>query len=346
MTGPRVGGARPRAPRTGAFLMGAVALACLAGAAPDWPFPIYGLGRAGAAPACQAAGYRAFDFWLGRWRVVAPDGAPAGRSEITPALEGCAVLETFAGGQGRSLSAPDPGTGTWHQDHVDHAGLTLRLLGGPDGQGMRMEDSVRVIRNGPSLRSRFAWRPDGGGTVRQTWWFSTDGGATEQVNFDGRYLPDTTAAPPPPPPATCRERPAYRALDGMLGQWQVWQGGRAVGRATLTATAGDCLIEERFTGSGRHQRYQLLAFLYYDRYIQRWFRVQADVEGHWHRLGGVMHEDVLDLAGLIPDGRGTPIPAVLRWRQPAPDTLRQAWMTGRTAVDPAVEFTWVREAAP
>ena len=59
-----------------------------------------------------------------------------------------------------------------------------------------------------------------------------------------------------------------------------------------------------------------------------------------------MHEDVLDLAGLIPDGRGTPIPAVLRWRQPAPDTLRQAWMTGRTAVDPAVEFTWVREAAP
>jgi Tetratricopeptide repeat len=124
------------------------------------------------------------DFWVGTWDVYAPDGRPAGRSEITRILRGCAVLETWAGTQGdsgQSLNAIDLDTGAWQQTWVDDQGHLREFLDG------HREDSTMVYPRS---------RPDRAGTidrmrlerlsatrVRQTSEESTDGGATWRLRY-------------------------------------------------------------------------------------------------------------------------------------------------------------------
>lgn len=319
-----------------------------------WLYSVYWLGR-DHFTSCQARQYRDFDFWLGRWAVTTREGAPSGRSEVTSDVDGCAVMEFFAGGQGRSLSAYDRSTGRWNQDYVDHQGLTLRLQGRLADGAMRMEDSVRTIPNGPSLKSRFAWSADTAANgVRQTWWFSTDGGTTEQVNFDGLYRADPGyVAGQPPPDVVCRERPAYRALDALLGTWRVSFMGDEVGTATLVATTGGCLIEETFTDTRTTRpggAYRLKALLYYDRYINSWYRVQTDTYGEFHRLGGSVIDGGLRAAGVIPGSDAKPVNGTLDWRPVGSDTLLQVWSVKAAPVPtiPAYQFplVWVRIRTP
>ena len=56
------------------------------------------------APAkCESKEFRAFDFWIGEWRVTwkTPQGQPAeGRNSIRRILDGCAVEEDWKGGDG------------------------------------------------------------------------------------------------------------------------------------------------------------------------------------------------------------------------------------------------------
>ncbi|MDX2122139.1 MAG: hypothetical protein SF070_13930 [Gemmatimonadota bacterium] len=286
--------------------------------------------------------------------MTGANGKPAGQSEVTSDLDGCAVMEFFGGGQGRSLSAYDRASVSWSQDYVDHQGLTLRLRGRVLDGTMRMEDSIRTLAGGMRLRSRFAWSMDSASMeVRQIWWLSTDGGSTEPVNFDGRYRKHPDYRPPAPPPAAvCRDRPGYRALDGMLGTWRVLFNETEVGRATLAATTGGCLIEESYIGdpSARDPRYRLTAFLYYDRYIDTWYRVQTDTHGRFHRLGGSVTDGALRVAGVITGLEEKPVNGTLVWRVESPDTLSQVWSV---AVPPdhaerAPQFTlrWVRVPTP
>jgi hypothetical protein len=53
-------------------------------------------------PACTAAEFRQFDFWLGKWKVTDAQGNQVGTSEISRQSEGCAIREqwTSAAGQG------------------------------------------------------------------------------------------------------------------------------------------------------------------------------------------------------------------------------------------------------
>ncbi len=71
-----------------------------------------------AGPACgDVPGSSALDFWLGEWEVRV-DGEVVGENTIAKILDGCAVTEHWrsrAGGEGRSLFYPEPGTGRWKQ---------------------------------------------------------------------------------------------------------------------------------------------------------------------------------------------------------------------------------------
>jgi hypothetical protein len=54
-------------------------------------------------PACVAAEFRQFDFWLGRWKVTNPDGKQVGTSEITRVSEGCAIREQWTSASGKRV---------------------------------------------------------------------------------------------------------------------------------------------------------------------------------------------------------------------------------------------------
>ncbi len=286
---------------------------------------VYGLAPL-AGSSCRGEAYDGFDFWLGDWSITTPSGSPAGGSRITREAGGCVVLELYQGGSGRSLSRYDRAGATWHQDYVDATGFTLRLFGGVTGGAMVMQDSVRAIPNGPALASRFAWTPNGDGTVRQLWEFSVDGGASFFINFDGSYARQAGYVPPAAPaPGSCATRPAQRAADGFLGTWRVaTASGRPLGTSTLSLTTGTCLIEELFQGAGG---YTLRSFLYYDRFVGTWYRAQADNRATGARLGGGFAGSTLQLTGQLPpaDSSGTPRLVRLLWTPDGPNALRQRW---------------------
>lgn len=144
------------------------------------------------ARACADAGYRQFDFWLGRWSVRRPGGEPMAVNEISRAAQGCAVQEryhTASGYTGASLNLYDPGNGGWTQLWVDNGGLVLHLAGGLDGQGRMVLSGERTSRDGSRVRDRITWAPLPDGTVRQVWDGSRDGGKTWENAFTGECVP-------------------------------------------------------------------------------------------------------------------------------------------------------------
>lgn len=284
---------------------------------------LYGLGEG--REGCHATGFRQFDFWIGTWAITDPNGDPSGVSQVSKVLRGCAVTEFFAGGTGQSLNRFEPATGLWHQDYVDNTGFTLRLFGRFVGGVMALDDSVRAIPGGPALASQFRWTPNPDGTVRQRWNFSFDGGASF-INdwFNGLYVPNPAYVSPPPPLVLNCAAPAYRAADGLLGNWNVATSeGRRLGRASLVLAAGSCLIEETFRG---RDGFALRSYLYFDRFIRTWYRAQADNRGEGLRLGGGFAGGPLQLAGVVPAENGRRATSVrLTWSLEGPDRAIQLW---------------------
>lgn len=126
---------------------------------------------------CGGPDYRAFDFWVGEWTVVSPEGERVGRNRIRRVAGGCALLESWTsaeGTTGTSLNYYDPDDERWTQVWVGARGLRLRLEGTVEGASMVLEGERTA--EGRRVRDRITWTPRPDGTVRQTWETSTDGG--------------------------------------------------------------------------------------------------------------------------------------------------------------------------
>lgn len=141
------------------------------------------------AKACDAKEFRAFDFWVGEWRVTwkTPQGQPAeGRNSIQRVLDGCAIEEHWHGddgSEGKSLSFFDPSAQRWHQAYVDKTAQPLLLEGAFEGRSLVLTGKSR--RGGLETFHRITWSPLADG-VRQHWEQSANGRTWETV-FDGRY---------------------------------------------------------------------------------------------------------------------------------------------------------------
>lgn len=141
-----------------------------------------------AAPACEAAEYRAFDFWLGEWQVRTPDGKLAGVNRITREYDGCVLHEryqTVHGYSGESLNIYDAGRKVWHQTWVDSSGTLLLLEGGLRTGNMILEGQT-VGTDTLVTKHRITWTPNANGSVRQLW-ESTDAKGEWGIAFDGMY---------------------------------------------------------------------------------------------------------------------------------------------------------------
>ena len=144
--------------------------------------------RASAAAPCDAPEYRAFDFWLGEWRVAGPAGKLAGINRIEKEYGGCVLHERYVTGRGytgESLNTWDPARKVWHQTWVDNSGTLLVIEGGIRDGSMVMEGETTGA-DGKVTKHRITWTPNADGTVRQHWQSTDDKGEWTTV-FDGSY---------------------------------------------------------------------------------------------------------------------------------------------------------------
>ena len=140
---------------------------------------------------CAAPEHRQFDFWVGEWDVTNPEGKTVGHNRISLVLGGCALREEWTsarGNTGTSLNAWDGEARLWRQTWVDDGGDVLLLAGGLQGGKMVLEGETAEA-GGKKTRQRITWTPLSGGSVRQLWDSSADGGRTWKVVFDGTYAP-------------------------------------------------------------------------------------------------------------------------------------------------------------
>lgn len=152
---------------------------------------------AAAAPACAGPEHRQFDFWIGEWDVVTPEGKPAGVSSVTRELDGCVIHEHWqgagagAGFDGQSFNLYEESSKTWRQSWVDNTGQRLALLQGSFADGKMTLQGEKDTPKGHRW-VRVTWSVLGPNEVRQTVEASVDAGKSWNLGFDGRYRRKTS----------------------------------------------------------------------------------------------------------------------------------------------------------
>jgi hypothetical protein len=140
--------------------------------------------------ACCSEGHRAFDFWVGEWEVVLPDGSPAGTNLVTREQGGCLIREQWksakGGLTGTSVNFYQAVENRWEQIWMDSDGNVLRLFGGLEGNRMVLASEPFIGQQGKHLQNRITWTPSPDGTVRQLWEVLENGQVVQTV-FDGSY---------------------------------------------------------------------------------------------------------------------------------------------------------------
>lgn len=143
-------------------------------------------------PCRYDANYRALDFWVGDWTVTNPQGAAAGTSHVEQIVDGCAIFENWTGAYGdtgKSFTSYDAANKRWDQHWVGSAGAVTEYLGSvKDGAVVMIATSATGL-----TRLTFAKLP--GGSVRQLFESSTDGGKTWTIGTDLTYAPAAAAKP-------------------------------------------------------------------------------------------------------------------------------------------------------
>jgi hypothetical protein len=139
---------------------------------------------------CSTVAHRAFDFWVGEWKVANAKGNEAGHSMVAKELGGCVITERWksAGSnyEGMSINIFDPKNQTWTQDYVDNTGLHAVMTGRFEGKNLVYTRSF-AGKDGKPTQTRMTFFPLDDDRVRQLVEQSTDNGKTWSTQYDLRY---------------------------------------------------------------------------------------------------------------------------------------------------------------
>jgi hypothetical protein len=303
---------------------------------------LYGMGsREGLGSACDAAGYRQFDFWVGHWNVrpIRPDGSlglPA-RSIIEKEVDGCVIEENWQG-NARSMNSFDAGTGTYNQQYFDAFGSHLILSGGlrPDGAMSMRGTTFFFCAQCPGgvfpLVSDWVWTAFTPDSVQQRQ--NLINGLSNLPmpgGFDGRYVRAASVTlNPTPATGPCTNNPLNRQFDFAVGSWTITQGAaigvaQSQGGATsseVTRELAGCLIEERVQGAGGYQGW---SFAGWNQSEEVWFRTYANNLGDRIFLRGGLDGANMVMTGHRSRADGTMTKVRVTWSAEGAERVVERW---------------------
>lgn len=139
---------------------------------------------------CCTENHAAFDFWIGNWKVINPDGSLAGTNAINKIQDNCILRENWKSAKGNftgtSFNFYNVKTNKWEQLWIDNQGSSLHLIGNRVGNQMILMTDEETNKEGKPFYHRVTWTKNDDGTVRQYWETITN--KTEiTVAFDGMY---------------------------------------------------------------------------------------------------------------------------------------------------------------
>jgi hypothetical protein len=156
------------------------------------PYTANAAGSAQPAKNCTHADYRAWDFWVGKWRVHSISGQHQGSNVITEQEQGCLLVENWTsvqGGTGQSYNYYHAGEQQWHQLWVSQ-GAIIDYAGNLTANGaMQLEGHITYQADGRQAKFMGRWTPEKDGTVLQElseWNAELN---QWQAWFVGRYTP-------------------------------------------------------------------------------------------------------------------------------------------------------------
>lgn len=281
-------------------------------------------------PACDAAEFRQFDFWSGKWEVYAGDKL-VGHNDITREEGDCVLHEHWAGllgGTGQSVSYYDPGERQWFQTWTDGSATFRRFQGRYEGSVMRLTAESKTPA-GKTRRHRMAFFNNADGSVRQLAETSEDGRGWKTV-VDLIYRRPSAAQPTFGCPG-----PEYHQFDFWLGTWEVTAAGKPAGTNTITQEEQGCLVHEHWTGRGGSTGQ---SFNFYDSSTRQWNQVWVDNQASSLRLSGEFTGDQMKLIGVAPGPDGKPQQQRLTFFRNADGTVRQLWETSSDGTTWGVAF--------
>ena len=139
---------------------------------------------------CCSEKHTEFDFWIGEWSVINPDGTEAGYNIIDKTQNNCMLRERWTsaseGYTGTSSNFYNAKTKQWEQIWIDNQGGTLHLKGTKVDNQMILKTEPEVNKDGDFFYHRLTWTDNPDGTVRQYWETIIQGKAIV-VAFDGLY---------------------------------------------------------------------------------------------------------------------------------------------------------------
>jgi hypothetical protein len=265
------------------------------------PIEVLGSNHVPPGQACKAAGYHAFDFWIGNWDVRGPAGGLAGTNVVKSRLDGCVVEEnwTSAGiGFGRSLNTYDAASKTWSQMWVASSGCGngVIIIEGTAENGVMTMRGRKEQPNGflvgppcapPPTVNAFAmnnlirWTLLPSGSVLQQFTSTiNDTPLPEPAPGSGLRYDRVASVTPlnPPDPSFCPFFQEMSQFDFMLGSWNIHEGNGNGTQGTATFTKGlhGCLVEEFVNGPGG---YEGVSFNAFDSFTDKWSRTYIDTDG-------------------------------------------------------------------
>lgn len=145
---------------------------------------------------CGGDAFRAFDFWIGEWRVETKDGNLAGHNHVKVILDSCVILENWTGAgrsRGKSFNHYDWQTKQWKQKWVDNFASNLEFTGTVKNDTAMYYCQSKNPQNGELIYNRMMIAKVTDDEVHQLWEQSKNN-KDWSIAFDGKYIRTQSAA--------------------------------------------------------------------------------------------------------------------------------------------------------